>query len=125
MAEILVNPQSAPLDQAIDVIVVGLPPGEPVTVQLSTGDRASHGVFVADDRGVVDLTRHAPTDGTYRGVDQMGLFWSLERTGGKPGPMVLSVEGAGEIELERLTVPEGVERLEVRENGLRRHPLRP
>ncbi len=118
MAEILVNPQIAPLDQPVDIVVVGLPPGDEVTVQLSTGDRASHGVFTADERGVVDLTRHAPREGTYRGVDPMGLFWSLERTGGKPGPMCLSVEGAGEVELKRLTVPEGVERVEVRENGL-------
>jgi dienelactone hydrolase len=118
VAEILVNPQIAPLDQPVDIVVVGLKPGDEVTVQLSTGDRASHGVFTADERGVVDLTRHAPSAGTYTGVDAMGLFWSLERTGGKPGPMCLSVEGAGEIELQRLTVPEGVERVEVRENGL-------
>ncbi|ANZ38102.1 hypothetical protein BBK82_20585 [Lentzea guizhouensis] len=118
MAEILVNPKTTPLDQPVDIVVVGLPPGDEVTVQLSTGDRASHGVFKADDRGVVDLTRHAPVEGTYQGVDPMGLFWSLERTGGKPGPMCLSVPGAGEVELERLSVPRSVERVEVRENGL-------
>lgn len=118
MAEILVNPQSAPLDRPVDVIVVGLKPGQPLTVQLSTGDRASHASFEADDRGVVDLTRHAPLEGSYRGVDPMGLFWSLERTGGKPSPMCLSVDGVGDRVLERLTVLEGVERVEVRENGL-------
>ncbi|KJK47466.1 hypothetical protein UK23_20070 [Lentzea aerocolonigenes] len=118
MAEILVNPQIAPLDQPVDIVVVGLKPGNEITVQLSTGDRASHAVFTADDRGVVDLTRHAPVDGSYRGVDPMGLFWSMERTGGKPSPMCLSVEGVGDRLLERLTVPEGVERVEVRENGL-------
>ncbi|SER22514.1 Acyl-CoA thioester hydrolase/BAAT N-terminal region [Lentzea xinjiangensis] len=118
MAEILVNPKSAPLDRQVDVVVTGLPPGGEVTVQLSTGDRASHGVFIADERGVVDLTRHAPKEGTYSGVDPMGLFWSLERTGGKPGPACLSVDGAGEVEIERLGVPEGVERQEVREGGL-------
>lgn len=48
----------------------------------------------------------------------MGLFWSLERTGGKSGPTVLSVEGVGDRVLDRLTVPEGVQRQEVRENGL-------
>ncbi|MGW4208431.1 acyl-CoA thioester hydrolase/BAAT C-terminal domain-containing protein [Lentzea sp. NPDC004789] len=118
MAEILVNPQSAPLDRPVDVVIVGLKPGQPLTVQLSTGDRASHASFEADDRGVVDLTRHAPLEGSYRGVDPMGLFWSLERTGGKPSPMCLSVDGVGDRVLERLTVPEGVERVEVRENGL-------
>jgi len=118
VAEILVNPQSAPLDRPVDVIVVGLKPGQPLTVQLSTGDRASHASFEADDRGVVDLTRHAPLEGSYRGVDPMGLFWSLERTGGKPSPMCLSVDGVGDRVLERLTVLEGVERVEVRENGL-------
>ncbi|GGM81549.1 acyl-CoA thioesterase [Lentzea pudingi] len=118
MAEILVNPQSAPLDHPVDVLVVGLKPGQPITVQLSTGDRSSHAEFEADDRGVVDLTRHAPLDGSYRGVDPMGLFWSLERTGGKAGPTVLSVAGVGDRVLERQSVPEGVVRLEVRENGL-------
>lgn len=118
MAEILVNPQSAPLDHPVDALVVGLKPGQPITVQLSTGDRSSHAEFEADDRGVVDLTRHAPLDGSYRGVDPMGLFWSLERTGGKAGPTVLSVEGVGDRVLERQSVPEGVVRLEVRENGL-------
>ncbi|MET9224907.1 acyl-CoA thioester hydrolase/BAAT C-terminal domain-containing protein [Lentzea sp. NPDC003310] len=118
MAEILVNPRTAPLDQPVDVQVVDLEPGQQITVQLSTGERASHAVFEADDRGVVDLTRHAPLDGSYRGVDPMGLFWTLERTGGKKGPTVLSVEGVGDRELDRQTVPDGVERLEVREDGL-------
>ncbi|MEU7479192.1 acyl-CoA thioesterase/bile acid-CoA:amino acid N-acyltransferase family protein [Lentzea sp. NPDC042327] len=118
MAEILVDPEAAPLDQPVGIVVTGLPPDAEVTVQLSTGDRASHGVFRADERGVVDLARHAPVEGTYTGVDAMGLFWSLERTGGKPGPTCLSVDGAGEVELRRLGVPEGVERVEVRENGL-------
>ncbi|MEV6718484.1 acyl-CoA thioesterase/bile acid-CoA:amino acid N-acyltransferase family protein [Lentzea sp. NPDC051208] len=118
MAEILVSPQTAPLDQQVEVIVAGLKPGQSITVQLSTGDRASRAVFEADDRGVVDLTRHAPVDGSYQGVDPMGLFWSLERTGGKAGPTVLSVEGVGDRVLERQSVPEGVERLEVREHGL-------
>ncbi|TWP53423.1 acyl-CoA thioester hydrolase [Lentzea tibetensis] len=118
MAEILVNPQSAPLDSPVDVVVVGLPPDEKVTVRLNTGDRDAHAVFLADERGCVDLTRHAPVEGSYRGVDPMGLFWSLEHTGGKPGPVVLSVDDIGEVELDRQRVPDGVRRTEVRERGL-------
>lgn len=118
VAEILVEPLSAPLDEPVEIRVAGLKPGQVITVQLSTGDRASRAVFEADDRGLVDLTRHAPAEGSYSGVDPMGLFWTLERTGGKAGETVLSVEGVGDRVLERLTVPEGVERQEVRENGL-------
>ncbi|WP_176946700.1 acyl-CoA thioester hydrolase/BAAT C-terminal domain-containing protein [Lentzea fradiae] len=118
MAEILVEPLSAPLDAPVEIRVAGLKPGQSITVALSTGDRASRAVFEADDRGLVDLTRHAPAEGAYSGVDPMGLFWTLERTGGKAGPVVLSVEGVGDRVLERLAVPEGVERQEVRENGL-------
>ena len=118
MAEILVNPQAAPLDTDLDILVVGLPPDEKVTVRVNTGDRSSHATFLADERGCVDLTRHAPIEGSYHGVDPMGLFWSLEHTGGHPGPTLLSVDDVGEIELDRQTVPTGVRRTEVRENGL-------
>src|SRR4051812_40771598 len=110
MAEILVNPQDAPADSPVDLLVVGLPPDERATISLNTGDRCSTAVFVADERGVVDLTRHAPVEGDYSGVDPMGLFWSLRRTGGKPGPTLVEVEGVGKVELHRRAVPEGVRR---------------
>lgn len=118
MAEIVVDPQEAPLDSPVDVQVVGLPPDERVTITLNTGDRCSTAVFVADERGVVDLTRHAPVEGDYSGVDPMGLFWSLRRTGAKPGPTLLEVDGVGKVELHRRTVPEGVRRTVVFEDGL-------
>ncbi|MFJ6088372.1 acyl-CoA thioesterase/bile acid-CoA:amino acid N-acyltransferase family protein [Streptomyces sp. NPDC092369] len=41
-------------------------------------------VFNADDRGVVDLDRAKPMGGTYRGVDGMGLFWSMTPSQGDP-----------------------------------------
>jgi dienelactone hydrolase len=73
---------------------------------------------VADDRGVVDLTRHAPEEGSYDRVDPMGLFWSLTPTGEKPGPTLLEVDGVGKVELDRQRVPDGLRRTEVTENGL-------
>jgi dienelactone hydrolase len=118
MAEILVNPQQAPLDTQLDIVIVGLKPDEQVTVRLSTGDRSAEADFTADERGVVDLTRHAPDAGSYSRVDPMGLFWSLEPTGDKPGPTLLEVDGVGKVELERLRVPESVRRTEVTERGL-------
>ncbi|MET1074693.1 MAG: acyl-CoA thioesterase/BAAT N-terminal domain-containing protein, partial [Umezawaea sp.] len=118
MAEIVVDPQGAPLDTTLDVRVTGLPPDSPATITLTTGDRASRAVFVADERGVVDLTRHAPVEGDYSGVDAMGLFWSLAPTGRGAGATLLEVEGVGKVEIERRTVPEGVVRTEVDEDGL-------
>lgn len=118
MAEILVTPRRAPLDAVLDVRVVDLPPDERVVVSASTGDWSSAAVFLADERGVVDLTRHAPVEGGYQGVDPMGLFWSMTRTGEPAGPTLLEVVGVGKVELDRLTVPDGVRRTEVRENGL-------
>ncbi|MBB5955266.1 dienelactone hydrolase [Saccharothrix tamanrassetensis] len=113
MAEILVNPQRAPLDTTLDVLVVGLEPDTEVTVRATTGDRAAQAVFRSDSRGVVDLTRHAPVAGSYACVDPMGLFWSMTPTGEQPGRTFIEATGAGKVEIERLTVPEHVERTEV------------
>ncbi|NUT49440.1 MAG: hypothetical protein HOV94_19340 [Saccharothrix sp.] len=118
MAEILVEPRSAPLDTALEVRVVDLPPDERVTVRASTGEWAAEAVFLADERGVVDLTRHAPVEGSYSGVDPMGLFWSMTRTGEPAGPTLVEVVGFGKVELKRSTAPEGVRRTEVAEHGL-------
>jgi dienelactone hydrolase len=127
VAEIVVNPPDAPSDTKLDVLVVDLPPDEKVTVRACTADQAgrfltSQAVFQADERGVVDLTRHAPVEGSYSGVDPMGLFWSLTPTGDAAEPdsgtTTIQVDGVGEVDVERRTVPEGVRRTEVRERGL-------
>ncbi|WP_433264531.1 acyl-CoA thioester hydrolase/BAAT C-terminal domain-containing protein [Actinosynnema sp. CS-041913] len=115
MAEILVNPQCAPLDATLDILVVGLEPDTETTVRATTGDRSSHAVFRSDSRGVVDLTRHTPLSGSYGRVDPMGLFWSMTPTGEKPGPTVIAVDGVGQVAIERLTTPENVKRTEVPE----------
>ncbi|RKT57287.1 acyl-CoA thioesterase/bile acid-CoA:amino acid N-acyltransferase family protein [Saccharothrix australiensis] len=113
MAEILVNPQCAPLDRTLDIRVVGLEPDTEAAVRATTGDRSARAVFRSDERGVVDLTRHAPLRGDYSRVDPMGLFWSMTPTGEEPGPTLVEVDGVGKVELTRLHVPEGVRRTEV------------
>ncbi|MDQ2586044.1 acyl-CoA thioesterase/bile acid-CoA:amino acid N-acyltransferase family protein [Saccharothrix yanglingensis] len=118
MAELLVTPTSAPLDAPLRIRVEGLGPDAEVTVRATTGDRAAEAVFRADERGVVDLTRHAPVSGDYSGVDPMGLFWSMTPTGGTPRGAAVEASGVGRVEVERLTVPDGVKRTEVAERGL-------
>ncbi|MGM1061794.1 acyl-CoA thioesterase/bile acid-CoA:amino acid N-acyltransferase family protein [Saccharothrix sp. Mg75] len=118
MAELLVTPRTAPLDATLAIRVEGLEPDARVTLCASTGDRAAEAVFRADDRGVVDLTRHAPVSGGYSGVDPMGLFWSLAPTGGTPSGTVVEAAGIGRVEVDRQVVPDGVRRTEVTGNGL-------
>ncbi|GAA1992630.1 acyl-CoA thioesterase/BAAT N-terminal domain-containing protein [Catenulispora subtropica] len=75
--------------QPVGVKVAGADPGSTVTLTATAED--AHGVtwkskaaFKADAQGVVDLTRQAPTGGSYSGVDPMGLFWSMDPPTGSP-----------------------------------------
>jgi dienelactone hydrolase len=69
--------------RAVHVRVTGLPPGDQITITSSAHDHAgmlweARASFTADPSGTVDLTRQAPTSGTYRGADGMGLVWSMD-----------------------------------------------
>ncbi|MEV0680795.1 acyl-CoA thioester hydrolase/BAAT C-terminal domain-containing protein [Actinosynnema sp. NPDC050436] len=113
MAEILASPRRAPLDHPLDIRVTGLAPDTEVTVRVSTGDHESEAVFRSDERGVVDLTRHAPLKGGYRTVDPMGLFWSMTPCPGEPHPTRIEAGDATPVEVERLRVPDHVTRTEL------------
>jgi dienelactone hydrolase len=67
------------IDEPIAIVISGLPPGRMVTVKLRSDDQSSSASFMAGQDGIVDLTRMAPANGSYRGVDAMGLFWSAHR----------------------------------------------
>jgi dienelactone hydrolase len=79
---ILVQPDKALADETVSVKVVGLEAGQVVTVTASMSDDAgreweSWARFTAGEAGLVDLASQAPITGTYRGVDPMGLLWSM------------------------------------------------
>lgn len=68
--------------QPIHVRVVGLYPGDRVTIGSSAYDYSgalwqASAVFTADGSGTVDLADRAPVSGSYSGADAMGLFWSM------------------------------------------------
>jgi dienelactone hydrolase len=70
------------LDELVTIVVTGLTPRSAVTIRARSGGQqpwASNATFVADESGKVDLAELAPTRGTYKNVDSMGLFWSAER----------------------------------------------
>ena len=81
-AVIQVSEPSALADQAIDIRVTKLSAGEQVTVSAQATDARqgtwrSSAVYTASQGGTVDLEQAAPTSGSYRGKDGMGLFWSM------------------------------------------------
>ena len=130
-----------PIDDLIDVPrhirVNDLTPGQQVQLRTRTlrGHRVvwqSQAIYQADAKGVVDLTTQAPISGSYEGVDPMGLIWSQtpEQEGEREvfgaqvtDPIYTQIEVQSDaVQLEgqlvqRLAAP-GVQRIEVREDGL-------
>jgi dienelactone hydrolase len=86
--QLVVSASSALADQSVRVRVTGLLAGQQVTIVSSARDYTGpawqgRATFDADTAGIVDLGMTAPSDGTYRGVDPMGLLWSMNPV---PGP---------------------------------------
>ncbi|MBV8807246.1 MAG: alpha/beta fold hydrolase [Acidobacteriaceae bacterium] len=84
-----VTPRTTLADEPMHISVVGVAPNRNVTLQLETWDAdgqawRSWARFQATRNGTVDLDRAAPIAGTYRGVDGMGLFWSMQQSSGRP-----------------------------------------
>lgn len=83
----VVDASTSLADQPIRVRVTGLPAGQQIMIVSSARDdtgrvwlgRAS---FDADAAGIVDVGMAAPADGTYPGVDPMGLLWSMNPVAG-------------------------------------------
>ncbi|XP_052791438.1 acyl-coenzyme A amino acid N-acyltransferase 1-like [Mya arenaria] len=95
---ILVDDPEALVDAVIRICVEGLSAHEPVTVRAEIRHEgavyAACANYVADDQGVVDVTRDASSGGTYEGVSAMGLFWSMKAAPGQPYGLRLVVANA-------------------------------
>ncbi|HVA17928.1 MAG TPA: acyl-CoA thioester hydrolase/BAAT C-terminal domain-containing protein [Candidatus Dormibacteraeota bacterium] len=82
-AEIEIAPNPAFIDQDVSIRLCGAAPNARVTLRAQARDDAgriweSCGVYVTDASGCVDIARQESLDGTYRGRDAMGLFWSMK-----------------------------------------------
>ena len=85
-----IAPERAFVDEVVRVRVCGALPGGRVRVAAWTMDDSSRrwesaAEFVARGDGTIDLAEDAAVGGSYRGVDAMGLFWSLELNPGDAG----------------------------------------
>src|SRR5262249_34139624 len=132
-------PDRPVIDDPFRLRVVGLAPGQPVTVRAVLRDTAqfaiaAYATFAADEQGSVDLTTQAPRNGSYAGVDGMGLVWSADRAGAVDLPasyvppagenldiqVIVEVNGAAVASrtIFRLLRAWTLRRVEVRDDGL-------
>ena len=74
------TPREGLMTDPVSIRVSGLERGARITIHADmhlVGSWESHATFIADRRGEVRLDRQPPVDGTYQGVDPMGLFWAM------------------------------------------------
>jgi dienelactone hydrolase len=138
-ARLAIAPHRPTLDTELHIVVSDLTARARVTLRAEATDPRggiwrSSAVFEADDHGVIDLRRDAPVSGGYLDADPMGLIWSMRPDDSRPPasartpdflaatPLRLVAEADGmpiaSTEIQRLRVPDGLSRTEVREHGL-------
>ncbi len=138
-ALISVAPPITMSDAPLQVTASGLAPNSEVTVRASlrigAGDWTAEAAYRADAKGALDLSKDAPLSGSFSDADPMGLIWSMAPAAEASRHHMLEYwtkleastirfsllqdgEQLASAEAERLVVAPGVERLEVREDGL-------
>jgi dienelactone hydrolase len=93
-------PEAIVNGESVDVELKGFTPGDRVTIEAELNDPSdgiarSRAVFAVPESGTIDLSRDAPVEGTYQGVDAAGLFWSMRSAGSDSAvPMGLSIRAS-------------------------------
>lgn len=82
-ANFVIAPARPLIDERLSIVISGLPPNRLITVSAKSKAQdqlwwRSAVVFTSTQDGVIDLGVQAPVSGTYKGVDGMGLFWSMQ-----------------------------------------------
>jgi hypothetical protein len=142
VATFAVLPAQPLMDDRLEIKASGLPPNQLITLSATSvaQDRLewrSVAVFTSRPDGTVDPGAQAPVSGTYRGIDAMGLFWSMEPDAdAKSGdhaffawsdwlePVVTEIDGKrgkevlASVRIERRFARPGVQRTAIGENGI-------
>ncbi|XP_041636845.1 peroxisomal succinyl-coenzyme A thioesterase-like [Cheilinus undulatus] len=144
-----VHPIRALVDETFRVVVENLPPVSPVTLHSLhfSEDKdcwEAYGHYMSDSRGTVNVSEDLSFGGTYTGQEPMGLLWSMQtQSGSRPGlrlrkmdvtsPMLVHIlVYSGHIKkgfrkqpplasvlTERWYMAPGVQRIEIKERGVR------
>ena len=80
--ELIVQPQQVLIGDPIRIQVNNLSANQMVKLTVTGQDQlgniwTSEATFQAKATGIVDISTDAPVEGSYQGVDQAGLFWSM------------------------------------------------
>ena len=135
--KIIVIPEIALIDEPVEISVTNLTPKARITIEAACKNKdndawKSHATFEVDDKGVVNVAAQAPIEGSYRGIDPMGLFWSMIPTDREILKKVPNTFNFNEVSLsvivgdkvqaqktiQRLAVAPNVEKRIIREQGL-------
>ncbi|XP_022334571.2 acyl-coenzyme A thioesterase 1-like [Crassostrea virginica] len=80
--QISIKPQEALVDEKVHIRVDGLPKNGPITIKASVQEGklrfSSYGCYTATEEGHVVIEEQSASEGTYTGIEQMGLFWSMK-----------------------------------------------
>ncbi len=136
---LVVEPQEGLIDEKVQITICECKPHSKVKVIAQMIDEKGREwksvvTFASDAKGVVDLMHASPLEGSYSGVDPMGLFWSMELGKGEQdctcfkhlSALPIDVQIAAELEsgevvrgkVRRLVAKEGLVRQTVSEEGV-------
>lgn len=130
-----ISPLKGMVDAPLRIRLVGMQPGEFVTVRSSIADGiwTAEASFVVGADGAIDLEEQAPVSGSYSTVDSMGLIWSaslqvsseaLAGLGRDVEPFTIAFDAVSggtmraSASVVRMQVPDDVRREVVRVDGL-------
>jgi dienelactone hydrolase len=107
-----INDSQPLIDEAVGFWVTDVAPGAAVVVsarwELGGASCESSGHFVADADGIVSPRTQPSLDGTYRGVEPLGMWWSarLDDVLGSPtlDPIVVKLTASTELETIEETI---------------------
>lgn len=87
--QIIITPGEAMMDQKVAIRLQNFIPDQVVTLHtrlIYQGNQwTSRATYQVNHRGMIDLKTQPSLNGSYRGVEPMGLFWSLAPVEGKLG----------------------------------------
>jgi dienelactone hydrolase len=93
--QITITPGEAMMDQKVTIRLQNFIPDQVITLHTRLsyqGDQwISEATYRVNSRGVIDLNTQPSLGGSYKGVEPMGLFWSLAPSGEKLGERAANI----------------------------------